>query len=426
MDVIKKLQIKFIISIVLILVVIFFSILVGINKFSAYQTESMNRGFLNELIVHDGRMPDRGNFFSLEFSSRFINGQWEKIDSLDKKKLFSEPYENLSIRNYFSVKLSPKGEIISIISDFPLHYTNAEVEKLVNTVFLSNNHDSTYEGLRYMIAKKQYGYIAVFTETRIESNMQSRLFKISFVIFTICLVLSIFIAWLISLWVIKPVRSSFEKQRRFVSDASHELKTPLSVISANLDVLEAEVGENKWSNYIKSELKKMSTLIKDLLYLAKSDQIKNNLQKTEFDLSRSILSLVLPFEAKVFESGKFFEIDVQENVKLNGIQSQIEQIVMIFLDNALKYSNHNGLIKLKLKTSGNKKIITVYNTGEGIPLDKQKLIFERFYRLDDSRNRETGGFGLGLAIAKKLIENHNGKITLNSHEGEFTEFSVIL
>ena len=145
-----------------------------------------------------------------------------------------------------------------------------------------------------------------------------------------------------------------------------------------------------------------------------------------FDLSRSLLSLVLPFEAKIFESGKKLEINIQEDVMYTGIQQKIEQLVTILLDNAEKYAYEKGIIKLSLKTSGNKKIISVYNSGEGIPKDKQKLIFERFYRLDDSRSRETGGYGLGLAIAQEIVNLHKGKIHINSEVGKYTEFSVIL
>ena len=374
---------------------------------------------MQELINHDGIMPNPKK--AKEFGFPSVRGNF-----VHDRGLFQEPFETQNIRNYFSVKISKTGEIISIVSEFPLHYTEDEIVSLVNAVFSSNNHNSTYEGIRYLIAPKSYGYLAVFSETRIESNIQSRLFNISFVIFIISLVFSIFVAWLLSIWAIKPVKESIIKQRRFVSDASHELKTPLSVISANMDVLVSEVGENKWASYIQNEIEKMGTLIKDLLYLAKSDDGKTNFQMTTFDLSRSIMSFVLPFEAKVYESGKNLQINIQENVSYVGVQKQIEQLVAILLDNAIKYSEEKAEIKLTLKTSGNKKIISVYNSGAGIPEKNQRLIFERFYRLDDSRNRDTGGFGLGLAIAKNIVDLHKGKIQLSSKIDKYTEFTVIL
>ncbi len=417
MDVIKKLQIKFIITVVLILTFVFTLIVVGINTFNRQKTEGMYEYFLNQLITYDGFMPNRRKVLNMEFAPRTVQ---------DEKRFFSEPFEYQNIRNYFSVKVSNTGEIISIISDFPLHYTEIEIGNLVKAVFASNNFDSTYEGMRYKIAEKHYGYLAVFTETRAESNMQSRLYGISFVIFAISLVFSIFIAWLLSIWAVKPVRQSFEKQRRFVGDASHELKTPLSVISTNMDVLVSEIGENKWTEYIQHEIARMSNLVKDLLYLAKSDDGKDNYQMTEFDLSRCIMSVALPFESIIFDSGKSFNINIQENLFILGISQRIEQLVAILLDNALKYSNDGGEIRLELKSNGSKKMISVYNTGEGIPPEKQKAIFERFYRLDSSRNRETGGFGLGLSIAKNIVDLHKGKIQLNSEVGKFTEFVVTL
>jgi signal transduction histidine kinase len=417
MDVIKKLQIKFIITVVLILTFVFTLIVVGINTFNRQKTEGMYEYFLDQLITYDGFMPNRRKVLNMEFAPRTVQ---------DEKRFFSEPFEYQNIRNYFSVKVSNTGEIISIISDFPLHYTEIEIGNLVKAVFASNNFDSTYEGMRYKIAEKHYGYLAVFTETRAESNMQSRLYGISFVIFAISLVFSIFIAWLLSIWAVKPVRQSFEKQRRFVGDASHELKTPLSVISTNMDVLVSEIGENKWTEYIQHEIVRMSNLVKDLLYLAKSDDGKDNYQMTEFDLSRCVMSVALPFESIIFDSGKSFNINIQENLFIFGISQRIEQLVAILLDNALKYSNDGGEIRLELKSIGSKKVISVYNSGEGIPEESQKAIFERFYRLDSSRNRETGGFGLGLSIAKNIVDLHKGKIQLNSEVGKFTEFVVTL
>ena len=424
MDVIKKLQIKFIITVVIILLVVFSTIIIGINKFNAHQTESINEVFLTELIRNDGIMPNKRQFIGMEFSKRMDENGSSHIFSVEKH--FTEPFENQHIRNYFSVKISKTGEIVAIISDFPLHYTDIEIENLVQAVFASENNNSTYDGMRYMIAEKYYGYLAVFTETRAESNMQSRLFRISFVIFLICLILSVFIAWLLSIWAVKPVKISFEKQRRFVGDASHELKTPLSVIATNMDVLVSEVGENKWTGYIQKEVHRMSNLVKDLLYLAKSDASKEINDFIEFDLSRAITSAVLPFETLIFDSGKKLTINIQENVMYKGVQQRIEQLIIILLDNAIKYSYEGTEIKIELKTNGTKKIITVYNWGEGIPLEKQKLIYERFYRLDSSRNRNTGGFGLGLAIAKNIVDSHKGKIHLTSEQGKFTEFTIVL
>ena len=176
MDVIKKLQIKFIITVVLILTVIFSLILLGINQFNIKKTESMNKMFLHELISHDGIMLNKRQFSGTEFAPK-NNGNEKKSNSdlFFDKNLFREPFDYHLIRNYFAVKISKTGEIISIVSDFPLHYTDLEIATLVNAVFSSKNYDSTYEGMRYMIAEKTYGYLAVFTETRAETNMQSRL-----------------------------------------------------------------------------------------------------------------------------------------------------------------------------------------------------------------------------------------------------------
>ena len=467
MDVISKLRLKFIVTIAVILTVVFSLIFGFLNLISTRSTENQIRERLQELVNNDGggflpnvmyRLNDEmdNNIRSWRNSSdvkrddiqwddsqpdseRFGNKpeyeehdpEWEINTLRNRRERFQffsleQPFDNSSMRNYFSVKLDSAGNITDVISPFPLHFTAEEISELTHSVILKDADFGFLGGIGYMLAKKDYGYIVVFAEVQAEANLHARIFRISLYLYLISLVISVVIAWFLSRWAVEPVRVAFDKQKRFVADASHELKTPLAVISANLDVLTGETGENKWIGYIRGEIKRMSKLVKDLLYLAKCDSQEVKYQFYSFDLSRAVMSSVLPFESTVFEQEKTLETDIAENVQYTGDENAIKQIVVILLDNAVKHTEQGAVIKVSLSVSGNKKVLSVRNTGAGISAEDQKRIFERFYRTDKSRARDTGGYGLGLSIAKSIADIHHAKLTVSSVEGEYAEFSLVL
>ncbi len=227
----------------------------------------------------------------------------------------------------------------------------------------------------------------------------------------------------------KPLSAAIVKllaRRQFVVDASHELKTPLAVISANADVLADEIGTNEYLGYIRSEVARTNTLVENLLTLARMDSGTRKKQVGTFDLSRALLSVALPFESAVFEAGKTLKIDVPQGVDMRGDEEMVKQLAVILLGNALKYSDDGGQIRLSLTVRGNKRFITVWNTGEPIDKADQAKIFDRFYRADASHNREKQGNGLGLAIAQKIVEEHRGKIAVASSREAGTTFTVTL
>ena len=171
----------------------------------------------------------------------------------------------------------------------------------------------------------------------------------------------------------------------------------------------------------------MNELVNELLCLARlDDKTGHKPVMTEFNLTDVFLQTVLPFESRVFELGKQLEVDAAPDIKYKGDQSQIRHIITILLDNAVKYSDEHGLIRARLYTRSSKKIIEVYNTGEGVPKDKLNKIFERFYRRDEARNSSSGGYGLGLAIAKASAEANGGKISAQSEYGKWICFTVTL
>ncbi len=247
-------------------------------------------------------------------------------------------------------------------------------------------------------------------------------------------VLALFIIFLISLYfanrAIKPVSEAWEKQNRFIADASHELKTPLTVINTNADVLlshsDSTIGEEKkWIYYIKDEAQRMTRLTNDLLLLARLDNGNNEMQKTEFSLSETVETVILTMEAVLYENNLKFTSDIAGGIKICGNPDSIKQLVMILMDNAVKYTPKGGTIGIVLKKKEGKSVLTVSNTGQPLPHEERKRIFDRFYRADESRTRSSGGYGLGLAIAYSICRSHGGHISAESADGK-NIFTVVL
>ena len=232
------------------------------------------------------------------------------------------------------------------------------------------------------------------------------------------------IARKISNSIVKPVEETFEKQKQFISDASHELKTSLAVIEANADVLSDKVGESKWISYIQNEVQSMNKLVNDLLTLAKMEQ-SGKVQYQKFDLSKEVEMTAAVFESMIYEKKINLESNIKENVDFNGDKEDIKQVVSILLDNAVKHTSENNKIIINLNKDKSDVVIEVKNQGNPIPDDEKEKIFERFYRVDKARSRSEKRYGLGLAIAKGIVEKYNGNISVDCKNG-YTSFIVRL
>lgn len=253
--------------------------------------------------------------------------------------------------------------------------------------------------------------------------------KTIFLASTIISIVSLFVIYKlakkVSKMIVKPVEETFEKQKQFISDASHELKTPLAVIEANSDVLENEIGKNKWINYIQNETESMNKLINELLLLAKIENVDNLKEYKQLDLSKEVKIILSMFESMAYEKQVDIKSKIGENITMNGNKEDIEHIVSTLTDNAIKHTKSQKEIEVELKKEKNEIILEVKNMGDPIPEEEREKIFERFYRIDKSRNRKEKRYGLGLAIAKSTIEKYNGKIEV-FYKDNFTVFKVTI
>ena len=224
--------------------------------------------------------------------------------------------------------------------------------------------------------------------------------------------------------VMKPIAESYAKQKRFITDASHEIKTPLTVIGADAEVLEMQGTSNEWTKSIKEQVKRLTSLTEKLVFLARMDEESQSLTATDFSLSDAVEESVKPFYAVAVANGLTLECDIQKNVSYCGDETLLRQLVSLLVDNALKYSDENGQIKVRLKATGGKIRLVVSNPAKDLNGDLS-VLFERFYRADSSRNSETGGHGVGLSVAKAIVGLHRGKITARG-ENETVVFTVTL
>lgn len=225
--------------------------------------------------------------------------------------------------------------------------------------------------------------------------------------------------------IVMPVEETIEKQKQFISDASHELKTPLAVIEANAEVLENEIGKSKWMSYIQSEISSMNKLINDLLFLTKVENVQTINIKEVFNISEEVNMVCSMFESMAYEKSVKIKYDIDEDLRFNGNKEDIKQVLSILIDNAIMHTKENGEVTVRLKKDKNNTIIQVENEGEPIPDSEINKIFERFYRVDKSRNRNEKRYGLGLAIAKSIVEQYNGKIEVLC-KGGITCFKIVI
>lgn len=263
--------------------------------------------------------------------------------------------------------------------------------------------------------------LTIFDNSTVSDSLWHML-KVSALIFVIMELLFLAVAKLLTAWIIKPVQQSFDRQKQFIADASHELKTPLSVIMAYSEMLEDDPGHTSWLSSIRSEADRMNTLIMDLLRLASSEQ-EEHMPLKNGDLSHTVELAALTFEGKAYESGITLECDIAPGIMLDMHENSISQLVEILLDNAVKHSDSGETVSLALKKQRGRPELTVTNRGDGIPAGEEEKIFERFYRSDSARDRSEGRFGLGLAIARNIVRAHRGTITAASSEG-LTTFTV--
>ena len=407
---IQRLRRKFIAASMLALTLVLLVILGGINTMSYYRTVSDADAILTILAQNDGRFPRPDGT-----ASNTPNGAPPDKGSGKERQLSPEtPYES----RFFSVSLNDSGAVIASDTGSIAAIDASSAENAAVSVWLRGNTEGFWNDYRYVRCKTDSGSRIIFLDTGRSLNAFRSTLLVSVGIALGGLLAVFLLLLLFSRRIVRPVAESYEKQKRFITDAGHEIKTPLTIIGADTDLLELDLGENEWLDDIKRQTKRLTGLTQDLIYLARMDEEQPQLQPIEFPLSDMAEELGQSFQNLAAAQSKQFLTEIQPMLSLTGDEKEIRQLMSILLDNAVKYTPDGGRISFALKKEGRSIRLSVSNDTT-VPMEKGVLdrLFDRFYRTDQSRNSSTGGYGLGLSIARSIASAHKGKIRAENSGG---------
>ncbi|MGN0521012.1 MAG: sensor histidine kinase [Eubacterium sp.] len=405
----KKTRIKIVASIMAVLIALFSCTLCVIYFTSYMDVYNQNQAMLERYIEADLRK----NAFNDDILAK---------KDFDQMRTRNDNAYLLS--TFYSVTFSENGEIIKVDNHNSSVYSVEDLTQIAASVASGTKDNGKTDNLIYRLERYE-GYTTVaFMDNTIVGQSITTLFRYTLIFGSIAIIFLFIISVFLARKIVRPVEESYTKQKQFISDAGHELKTPVSVISTNAELLSREIGENKWLSNIQFENNRMTLLIKQLMELTRMENVKPNMQ--QIDLSRVVLGELLAFESVAFEKGIELYYDlVEENICVNGNSQQLGQVVSILLDNAIEHSVENSAVTVALSLKHNKANLSVTNKGQEISKEQCDLIFERFYRTDFARTGEDNHYGLGLAIAKAIVTAHHGDISVSCNNGLIT-FSVSL
>jgi len=325
------------------------------------------------------------------------------------------------LSTFYSVAVSYDGEVLDIQNNSPAVYTNGALEQMAKDIIKDGKSTGTKDNLTFLKTDKNGYVLVVFMDNTVVNESAVTLFRYTLIFGGAALVLFFFLSVFLARKIVAPLEESYQKQKQFISDAGHELKTPVSVVSANAELLSRELGDNQWLQNIQYENERMGMLVGQLLDLARTENVTPQMEHMDF--SRLVAGEMLPFESVAFEKGLVLNSHITNGITVEGNSTQLKQLISILLDNAIRHSKPDGEVRLTLTKDHGIAEISVINKGDEIPAEHRERIFERFYRMDTARNGEDQHYGLGLAIAKAIVDAHHGHIEVNCYNG-LVEFHV--
>ena len=318
---------------------------------------------------------------------------------------------------YFVVNLNADGGYRLRDSSRMSEIDEDEIDRVVERVRRSGRESGFFEDYLYTLVERRGVMTAVFLNCETKMNRVRRLALISAAACVGCILLAWALVALFSRRAIKPLVDNAVMQKQFITDAGHELKTPLTVISANMDVLALETGESEWIRSTQKQVANMRGLVNEMIYLSRLDEEDAKLKREALDLSKLVRETAEPFVGMAEFAGKSLALEVEDGIRLTGDAAALQRLVSILCDNAVKYAPDGDAIRVRLKR-GKRGIALAVENGLRQPLSQDQLahLFDRFYRTDESRNRESGGYGIGLSVAKAIAEKHGGAIQAQQAE----------
>ncbi|HIV03008.1 MAG TPA: GHKL domain-containing protein [Candidatus Aphodoplasma excrementigallinarum] len=410
---IKKLRRKFVViamSSLLIILIIIIGIINGINF---YQINGRADHLLQILSENDGVFP-RSEPRREKSPPPQFGQNWQMTEET--------PFET----RYFSAKADGDGNILQADTSHIAAVTEEEALAYAQQALEQGNQTGYLQQYKYQVTQQDTETLIVFIDRSSQLEGGLSFLLVSCFVGAAALLVMLFFVSVFSKWAIRPVAESMEKQKQFITDAGHELKTPLSIIAANADVLELQSGSSEWLDSIRGQISRLNKLVNDMLTLSKMDEEGAAPPLTQLDVSAAVRQAAEPFAALAEANGKTLEINIQPNLSINGNAEQLRQLVSILLDNAVKYAAAGSKIQLTLAESGRYVRLDVRNVCDAVPQGDLRRLFDRFYRVEQSRSRQTGGYGIGLSVAQAIVRGHKGKISTQIVDGNVICFTTLL
>ena len=420
----KKLRIKFVLVTMLATMVVLVAIIGGININNWVSVNKNADRILTMLIENGGSFPKKPEPPRQENKQDDENkekGADRKDDMHAPDGMSPEaPYET----RYFTVTLDSSGNVVATNIENIAAIDEDQAALYAQTLFSKGKREGKTDNYKYTVTtleNEEKMYI-ILDCTRDFNNFFDFL-KASCLISLAGYIVVFVLVILLSGAVIKPVAETYKKQKQFITDANHELKTPLTVIDADCELMEYTYGESEWTKGIKEQVTKLTELTNKLVFLSRTDE-ETKVVMSEFSLSEVAQEATEPYKAVCKSKNKKFNVDIQEGVSCVGDVKMTRELIELLLDNAVKYSDDDGNIEFCLTHAAKGGKMVVSNTTDGVPQGNLDVLFERFYRPDSSRNSQTGGHGIGLSVAQAIVQQQKGKISAYSPDGKTIVFTV--
>lgn len=346
----------------------------------------------------------------------------------DKREGTGEAYskEMPFITRYFTVTIDENGEIIDVQTRNIAAVQDDTAQEMGMAVWEKGKESGFYQSYRYKITSVENGKMIIFVDCIRELQSFTSFLITSISVALAGLLLVFLLVLFFSKIVFKPVAESYEKQKRFITDASHELKTPLTIIDANTEVLEMVQGESEWTASIRNQVKRLTYLTQQMVTLTRMEEEVQIADMSVLFLSDIVREASDPFLLLAEYRDRKLEMEIESDIQCRCDEKMIGQLVSILLDNGVKYSLIHSTIQLKLEKKGKKAVLSIWNLTDSISQGDLSILFERFYRTDSSRSSDTGGSGIGLSVAKAIVNAHKGKIQAYSSDGKSIVIMVTL
>ena len=395
----KKLRLKFIMLSMLALLGLLTVIIAGINIINYNSIIKELDETLYILANNKGIFPEVDEY------SRF---------GLSKDLSPEAPYQN----RYFSVLFDTDGEVLQADTGQISAVDTEQAIEYAESILSSDSKSGFVGNYRYICYVEDSGIRITFLDCREKVEAFKYFLYASLIMAMVGYLIFFVIILFFSGRIVRPVIESYEKQKRFITDAGHEIKTPLAIIKADVEVLEMDLEENEWLTDIKNQSNRLTDLTNDLIYLSRMEEANDKLQMIEFPLSDVSDEMADSFRMMAQSKNKTFICQIEPMLTLKGNEKSIRQLISILLENAMKYSPDGGTVSITVAKQNKNITLSVYNTTTlPVPGESLPMLFERFYRVDASHNSETGGHGIGLSVAKAIVTAHSGKIQAKTDSG---------